>query len=272
MADGGKSIYGRKVFFVGANTTFETQVVERLRLMESEVYAINDYRKAKPYLRKNADSICFCIVESQLTLKGWHNFIKSFEEENVFQPLDMGVILQPLSDEKKANFIAELQLDAGVLTNNHDTETLFHEIVKAMDAKNAKGMRKYIRANCLTEPQADLLWLKDNRMFKLKIIDISSVGIAAKLSTGQANAVFINQIIEGVTLNLKSVQVGVDIKISAIKDAGDFLLVVIMFTTTTLPEAINKIRGYIGENLNETLRSSIRNSDLDRTDYEKLDS
>jgi hypothetical protein len=45
-----------------------------------------------------------------------------------------------------------------------------------------------------------------------------------------------------------------------------------MFTTTTLPEAINKIRGYIGENLNETLRSSIRNSDLDRTDYEKLDS
>lgn len=272
MADADKSIYGRKVFFVGANTTFESQVVERLRLMEYEVYAINDYRKAKPYLRKYADSICFCIAESQLSLKGWHNFIKSFENENVFHPLDMGVILPPLPDEKKENFISELQLDAGVFTHNPDMETLFHEIVKAMDAKNAKGMRKYIRANCLTEPQADLLWLKDNRMFKLKIIDISSVGIAAKLSTGQANAVFINQIIEGVTLNLKSVQVGVDIKISAIKDAGDFLLVVIMFTTSTLPEAINKIRGYIGENLNETLRSSIRNSDLDRTDYEKLES
>ena len=184
----------------------------------------------------------------------------------------MGVILPPLPDEKKENFISELQLDVGVFTHTPDMETLFHAIVKAMDAKNAKGMRKYIRANCLTEPQADLLWLKDNRMFKLKIIDISAVGIAAKLSPGQANAVFINQVIEGVTLNLKNVQVGVDIKISAIKDAGDFLLVVIMFTTTTLPEAINKIRGYIGENLNETLRSSIRNSDLDRTDYEKLES
>ena len=81
MADADKSIYGRKVFFINPSVTFEQQVIERLRLMEYEVYAIDDYRKAKPLLRKNADSICFCIVESQLTLKGWHNFIKSFEDK-----------------------------------------------------------------------------------------------------------------------------------------------------------------------------------------------
>lgn len=271
MADADKSIYGRKVFFINPSMNFETTVIDRLRLMEYEVYSIDDYRKAKPLLRKNSDSICFCIIESQLSLKGWHNFIKSFETENIFKPLDMGVIIPTLPEEKKANFIAGLQLDAGILMQNQDQETLFHEIVKSMDAMNAKGMRKYVRANCLNEPQADLLWLKDNRMFKLKIIDISAVGIAAKLSTGQANAVFINQVIEGVTLNLKSTQVGVDIKISAIKSAGDFLLVVIMFDTTTTPDAINKIRAYIAENLQTTLRSSIRNSDLDRTDYEKLD-
>lgn len=271
MSDADKSIYGRKVFFIAPSVSFEQQVIDRLRLMEYEVYAIDDYRKAKPLLRKNADCICFCIVESQLTLKGWHNFIKSFEEENVFAPLDMGVIIHTMPDEKKANFIATLQLDAGILMQDQDPEALFHDIVKAMDSQNAKGMRKYVRANCLNEPRADLLWLKDNRMFKLKIIDISSVGIAAKLSPGQANAVFINQIIEGVTLNLKNIQVGVDINISAIKAAGDFLLVIIMFTATTTPEAINKIRSYIAENLQDTLRSSIRNSDLDRVDYDHKD-
>lgn len=271
MADADKSIYGRKVFFINPSVTFEQQVIDRLRLMEYEVYAIDDYRKAKPLLRKNADSICFCIVESQLTLKGWHNFIKSFENENVFAPLDVGVIIPPLAEEKHANFIASLQLDAGIIKLEKDSEPMFHEIVKAMDKMNAKGMRKYVRANCLNESQADLLWLKDNRMLKLKIIDISSVGIAAKLSTGQSNAVFINQDIEGVTLNLKSTQVSVDIKISAIKSAGDFLLVVIMFNPTTVPEAINKIRNYIAENLQENLRSQIRASDLDRTDYEKLE-
>ncbi|MBQ4378737.1 MAG: hypothetical protein II821_06030 [Treponema sp.] len=272
MADEGKSIYGRKVFFVAPSVSFEQQVLERLRLMEYEVYAIDDYRKAKPLLRKNADSICFCMTDSQLTSKGWHNFIKSFENENVFSPLDMGVIMHLMPADKQANFEAGLQLEAGILDANKDPEQLFHDIVRAMDAKNAKGMRKYVRANCLNETQADLLWLKDNRMFKLKIIDISAVGIAAKLSAGQANAVFINQVIEGVTLNLKSVQVGVDIQITAIKSAGDYLLVVIMFNATTTPEAINKIRAYIAETLQENLRSSIRMSDLDRTDYEKLDS
>lgn len=270
MADSDKSIYGRKVFFVNPSVTFEQQVIERLRLMEYEVYAIDDYRKVKPILRKNADSICFCIAESQLSFKGWHNFIKSFEEENVFAPLDMGVIMHSLPGDKQSNFEAGLQLDAGVITLDQDSEKMFHEVVRALDAKEAKGLRKYVRANC-AEENADLLWLKDNRMFKLKIIDISSVGIAAKLSSGQANAVFINQIIEGVTLNLKNVQIGVDIKITAIKSAGDFLLVVIMFNATTTPDAINKIRRYIAENLQETLRSSIRNSDLDRTDYDRLE-
>ena len=266
-----KAVFGRKVFFIAPPANFETQVLERLRLMEYEVYVIDDYRKAKPILRKNADSICFCIVESQMTFKGWHNFIKSFEQENVFSPLDIGVIMRSQSDEKQANFISGLQLDAGIIKLDQDSENMFHEIVKTMDAKEAKGLRKYVRANCLNEPQADLLWLKDNRMFKLKIIDISSVGIAAKLSTTQANAVFINQIIENVTLNLKNTQVGVGIKITAIKSAGDFLLVIIMFTTSTPPDAINKIRAYIAENLQESLRASLRNSDLDRFDYEKTE-
>ena len=159
MADADKSIYGRKVFFINPSMNFESSVIDRLRLMEYEVYSIDDYRKAKPLLRKNSDSICFCIIESQLSLKGWHNFIKSFETENIFKPLDMGVIMPTLPEEKKANFIAGLQLDAGVLMQNQDQETLFHEIVKSMDAMNAKGMRKYVRANCLNEPQADLLWL-----------------------------------------------------------------------------------------------------------------
>ena len=271
MSEADKSIYGRKVFFGGANATFDMQVASRLRLMEYEVYTISDYRKVKPLLRKNADSICFCLVENQLSLKGWHNFIKSFENESVFAPLDVGVIIPDLPDEKKTTFISGLQLDAGILSLDLDPEVLFHEIVKALDAKKAKGMRKYVRASCINEPNADILWVKDSRMFKLKIIDISSVVIAAMLSMGQANAVFINQIIENVTLNLKNVQIVVDLKIDAIKSAGDFLLVVGMFTTSTVPAAINEIREYVAQTLQQNLFSMVRGNELDRTDYERFE-
>ena len=69
MAEVEKSIYGRKVFFVNPSTSFEASVIGRLRLMEYEVYAIEDYRKVKPLLRKNADSICFFLSKTSSPLK-----------------------------------------------------------------------------------------------------------------------------------------------------------------------------------------------------------
>lgn len=271
MADADKSIYGRKVFFLTPTTSFESLYLERLRNMEYEVYVINDYRKAKPLLRKNPDSICFCIIGSQLTLKGWHNFIKSFAEESVFRPLDLGIILPLLTEDKQSNFCAELQYDAGLFCLDGNSEELFRSIVKSLDSLGAKGLRKYVRANCLSESQTDLIFMKDNRMFKLKIIDISSVGIAAKLSMKHANLVFVNQTIKDVTLNLRNMNIIVDIQVTTIKSAGDFLLVIIMFADTVQPESISKIRRYISDNLKETLRATVKTSDLDMLDYEKLE-
>lgn len=270
MAEPDKSIYGRKVFFINPNPNFEQQIITRLRCMEYEVYSISDYRRAKPILRKNADSICFCIIESQLSLKGWHNFIKSFEEERVFGPLNIGVIVHPISEDKLKNFVADIQLDAGIIKHEQDPEAFFREIIKSLDAKNAKGLRRYVRVDCLNEPQADLLWFKNSKLFKLKIIDISSAGLAAQLPTKHAGDVGINQIIEGVTLNLRNESVNVDIKVTAIKAAADFLLVVIMFELTTAPESINKIRKYIAESLQTKIQNMVRVSELDRDDYENF--
>ena len=270
MADGDKSVFGRKVFFIMPGISLESQLLDRLRLLEYEVYVIDDYRKAKPILRKNPDSICYVCINDKLTLMGWHKFMKSFEDEGVFSPLDMGVISHHLSEEKREEFLNELQYDAGFIVQDKTSEYLLHEIIKNLDNLQAKGIRKYVRASCVAEPQADLLWIKDNRMFKLKIIDISSVGIAAKLSNSQANSVYINQIVEACTINLRTEQIIVDIKITAIKAAGDFLLVVIMFNSSTPADSVNKIRHYIATNLQETIDSSIKPVDLDRTDYDAV--
>ncbi len=270
MAEGDKSVFGRKVFFIMPEISLESQLLDRLRLMEYEVYVIDDYHKAKPILRKNPDSICYVCINDKLTLQGWHKFMKSFEDESVFSPLDMGIISPHISEDKRESFLSELQYDAGFIFQNQIGDNLLHEVIRNLDRLAAKGIRKYVRANCLSEPQADLLWIKDNRMFKLKIIDISSVGIAAKLSNSQANSVYINQIVEACTLNIRTDQILVDIKITAIKTAGDFLLVVIMFNSTTPADSINKIRRYIAANLQESIDSSIKPADYDKSDYDEL--
>lgn len=271
MAEQDKNVFGRKVFFINPSNYFETKVIERLRLMEYEVYVIDDYKKAKAILRKNADSICYVALEPPLSLKGWHNFIKSFEEEGVFSPLDMGIISLEHPQDKWFNFINGLQYDAGLIMQEENPDSMLHNIVKNLDKLNAMGLRKYVRANCLTEPKANALWMRNNQMFQLKIIDISSVGFAAKLSQNSANAVGVNQIIRGVTLNLRTHQILVDIKISAIKAAGDFLLAVVMFDSSTSTDAIDKVRAYITENLQDSIMNSISRNDIDRLDYENLE-
>ncbi len=270
MADGDKSVFGRKVFFIMPGISLESQILDRLRLMEYEVYVIDDYHKAKPILRKNPDSICYVCINDKLTLMGWHKFMKSFEDESVFSPLDMGIISHYITEDKRNEFLNELQYDAGFIVQDKVGDAVLHEIIKNLDNLQAKGIRKYVRASCINEQQADLLWIKDNRMFKLKIIDISSVGVAAKLSSNQANAIYINQIVEACTLNIRTDQILVDIKITAVKSAGDFLLVVIMFNSSTPAQSVAKIRHYIAENLQESIDSSIKPSDIDKTDYDAV--
>ena len=271
MAEQDKNVFGRKVFFINPSAFFESKIIERLRLMEYEVYIIDDYRKAKAILRKNADSICYVCIEQPLTLKGWHNFIKSFEEEGVFSPLDMGIISISHPQDKWFNFINGLQYDAGLIMTSENPESMLHEVVKNLDKLGAMGLRKYVRANCMQEPKADALWMRNNRMFQLKIVDISSVGFAARVAANQAAAVGVNQIIRGVTLNLRSRQVVVDIKITAIKSAGDFLLAIVMFDSSTPPSSIEKVREYITENLQDSIMSILTRNDIDRLDYENLE-
>ncbi|WP_407425427.1 hypothetical protein [Treponema sp.] len=267
MADTDKFIAGRKVFFLNPTPSFEEEVIERLRVMEYEVYSINDYRHAKNILRLNPDSILYINPNISMTLDGWHNYIRSFGEDPKFGSIDFGIIMQKQAPEKEKKFLANIEPKAGVLYFDSTKDELVRGISLALDKLSAKGMRKYVRADCITDKSAEIYWLKDNKMLKLKMIDISAAGIAAMLPATQANSIFVNQIIDGAYINIGKTQIITSIKISAIKNAGNNLLVIIMYGSDTLPTAINQIREYVSETLKANIKASIVNLPLDRRDY-----
>lgn len=270
MADADKSIYGRKIFFINPNVNFEEKVISRLRIMEYEVYSIEDIRTAKNILRLNPDSICFVLPNSGLTLNGWHNFLKTFDSEAKFNQLDVGIIMHTIQEDKARAFLAELKYEAGCFMLDQEPEELFHQITTALDKLGAKGLRKYVRADCISDRKAEIYWLKQNKMIKLKMIDISAAGIAATLSAAQQNEIFVNQIISGAYINMGKSQVSAPLKVTAIKTAGNNLLVVFMYGSETEPSAINTIRKYVGEMLKQKMKDSIASLPLDKTDYNNL--
>lgn len=263
-----KSVAGRKVFFVCPSFTIENTIIERLRTMEYEVYVVSDYRNTKNLLTLHTDSICYVCPDGTLSRDGWHNFIQSLESSEGFGSVDVGVISETIPPTKEEEFKKELKLTAGYYSML-GTEATLRETVKSLDKLSAKGMRKYVRVNCMDDAKAEFYWFtKDSKMFRLKLIDISSVGLAAKLPASQANAIFVNQLISDANIILNTKQVPVTAKVTAVKSASNFLLVVLMLTMDTPKSSLDAIRGYVTDSLQDALNRQIIGATQDKFNYE----
>lgn len=268
MAENDKSISGRKVFFINPNISVEGSVISRLQTMEYEVYALKDYRIAKNLFAALKDGICFICPDSQMSKEGWRNFIKFLETDETYKDFDIGVVSEMISENKQGEFTKDLKLAAGFFSMLGNESTV-RNLVKSLDKLKAKGMRKYIRVNCMDDQKAELYWFtKDKKMFRCKLIDLSTAGIAVKLPLSQAKAVFVNQLISDATLVLAGKQLPVCVKVSGIKAANDVLLVIMMYGMDTPVSTQNQIRSYVNEKLKLSLERQIRNLAPDKTKYD----
>lgn len=266
-----KSISGRKVFFINPNLDIENSVITRLQTMEYEVYALKDFRIAKNLFAALKDGICFVCPDSEMTKEGWRNFIKFLESDETYKDFDIGVISEMIPENKKSEFTKDLKLSAGFFSVLQ-ADDMVRNLVKTLDSLQAKGMRKYIRVSCLDDQKSELYWFtKDKKMFRCKLIDLSTVGIAAKLPSSQAKAVFVNQLISDATIVLAGKQLPVAVKVSGIKGANDVLLVIMMYGMDTPVSTQNQIRSYVNEKLKLDLDRHIKGLALDKRNYEILE-
>ncbi len=270
MADNNKSISGRKVFFINPTISIENFVIGRLQTMEYEVYVLKNYRTAKSLFSEIQEGICFVCPDAGLSKTGWHNFIKYFETNPVFENFDFGIFSESIAENKKSEIIKDLKLTAGFFSML-ETEELVRELVKSLDKLSAKGMRKHVRVSCIDSKETELYWFtKQQKMFRAKLLDISNAGIAVKLNASLSKEIFVNQLISETTLILSGKQVPVSVKVTGIKAVSDVLLVIMMYGMDTHVSALNQIRAYVTEKLRANLEAQIKASPLDKTNYEYM--
>ncbi len=261
------AIYGKKVFFLYPNYTLQTAIMEQLRTLEYEVYIINDYKDAKNILIKNHDSIFYLNPDGVFSPETWANYLKTIAEDSRFASISLGIITEKLDDNYKNILKSSVDLKAGLITQE-DPDTTLHAIIKQLDANGAKGMRQYVRANCLSDKTAEIFWLTDsNIMHKMKIIDISSVGLAISLTQKQTTMVQVNQIIPNACLMLKAKEYRVDVKVTAIKSDGKNSIAVLMLRMDNSPQILTAIRAYVANTLFNNIMDSIMGLPRDNTDY-----
>ncbi len=268
MADSqSNSIFGKKVFFLYPSYFFQNTIIENLRHNEYEVYIINDYKNVKNILTLNKECILYVNLDTVFNYASWFNFIDSIEQNEQYSSITIGVISEKLKESQIREISPASKLEAGIITTKDD-EKCTQEIIGYLEEHNAKGRRQYVRANCLDDQAAEIFWITaSNMMYKMKIVDISSSGIAVLVPAKQLTAIQLNALMPNMNLMLRGKKLTVTMRAQAVKATQNGAVGVLMFPDTTEPDIYDSVRTYIFETLSRKLNDSLFGLPVDQTNY-----
>ncbi|MCH5295841.1 MAG: hypothetical protein J1F14_08105 [Treponema sp.] len=268
VQNSGGPIWGRKTFFLNPSFTVLKDTLKVLHEHEFEVYTIANYREVKNILAQNKDSILYINIAAQLSMEGWFNFIRSIEQDPALNTTQVGLISGTLKPEVKEFLFENLKLPCGIITVENTVDVVSANIIDVLNAKNAKGRRQYVRASCLHDKEANMLWMYQNRMLKFKLIDVSSIGMAAIASPQIKSIISEKSLLRDVTLNIGHYQYNVNLVVLAIKPGQDGNVTLVCILGPDTPVSIrDSIRYYVGDTLQTLMDLSQNNAVNDNADY-----
>ena len=258
-------IFGRKIFFICATFTLNTNIILRLMEQEYEIYKIDEPRQLKNLLELNPQSIVYFNVDTHFSPQVWFNFISSFEHNPKFEKCDFGVF----STKGTGKFLYgnALKLSAGAFTIDKNFGEIMGLLLQKLELLKAKGMRKFVRLICADNKSAEAYFISGNMMFKMNFIDISSIGVGLIVPMKYAGFIKINSVIQGLTLVLGNKQLKANAKVHTIKAVSSGILAALIFTPDTPGNFRNYVRTYICEELQKKMAASLIKLQLDNTDY-----
>ncbi len=265
MAD--ENIYGRKIFFVAPPYTVKKETIPALRDAEYETYIIDDYRTARSIIKQNPNSVLFVNVDIHMPVVAWIVFLKKFKEDELFRDLSIGILSSTNDDSTRQLLFSEVDPQAGLITTNGSEDQILTDIANILMLLQVKGKRQYVRANCLSDRNAKLLWTHNDKMHELKMVDISNVGSALLLPSKFRDQIQDKMIIRGAAMQIGSVNKNIDLVVYGLHDSGSNILVITLFLNAGDPNLKSLTKKYIYDTLQAQMLASINNCPLDETDY-----
>lgn len=266
-----KYSYGRKIFFFLPHYSVRNEVISYLQTNEYEVYIIDDYRDIKNLIRRNPGAILFLNVDGTLPVSAWFNFIRSFEREEILCQSYISVLTDRMKKDEVDLFNRAAHLPGKVLTFDDGIEVLRDNILAILEETNAKGSRQYVRANVNYDKDAALFWNHGSKMHQLKLLDISSVGMAVKVPPMLENQIIVqNYVLYDVTMRLGSKQMVINAVVYSIRSTPESTIWILLLLDSTSNAVKNEIRSYVSQSIQKEMVVSINNDYQDNTDYNAL--
>jgi hypothetical protein len=172
---------GKKVLFLYPPPVL-TEVVEELASKEFEVYLVRDHAKVKRFLSASPDSILFVNLEDGLDDDGWERYVRDLRESPTTGGVGIGILSLNDDAELKQKYLMDIQVACGFITLKIGQAKTAEILVKTLEANEARGRRKFVRALC-SPGSAQVTVNMDGQTLRGEVSDFSSAGLALSLET-----------------------------------------------------------------------------------------
>ncbi|MDR0599710.1 MAG: PilZ domain-containing protein [Treponema sp.] len=257
MADDNTGLTGKKVFFLHPSVFVQNEVIAGLAQQEYEVYAAREESKLQRVLGKYPDSVVFASIDEVLGADKWEAWIRTVMENAVTKTVSIGILSSANTAAARQLYLDVLHVPCGFLSLKSDVSKLMTALLEVLRAAEAKGRRKYIRADTRGETMTTVnLSLKDGRYITGDIRDISVVGFSCVFSEFVELAK--NSLFSDMQIKLQSALIKAEGIVFGSRMENNNKVYVFVFTYKVDFTVKAKIRAYIQKNLQAKMDAELK--------------
>ena len=139
---------------------------------------MHDHQPLETVLRANPASIILCNIEHGMSEQQWEHLIRQLMAD---QSIDcrLGVVSQHGDRRLAEKYLMEMGVPCGFISLRVSPRELLRTLLTVLEANEARGKRRYVRAPCTAADMATFNLKVYGRVFDGSVVDISSAGMAA---------------------------------------------------------------------------------------------
>ena len=176
-------ITGKKIFLLYPHSVIQDEMLDILIMAGFEAYVLHDHRRASGLLRRFPASIMFINIDHGFSEPEWEAYIRGVLSDPLIIDCRLGILSYNTDQTLMRKYLMDLALPCGYVQLKLGVRESTGIMLSALEANEARGRRKFIRADCSGDHNALIEIRSSGGTWHGKILDISAAGIAAHFDT-----------------------------------------------------------------------------------------
>jgi len=171
---------GKKIFLLYPHSVIRDNLMDTLIMSGFETYTLVDEEKARSLLAKFPESILFINIDAGLKENKWESYIQSIQQDPKTIGSRIGIMSYNQDEELMRKYLIDMSIPCGYIQLKLGLVESTKIILNALEANEARGRRKFLRADCRDDLHASLNYKEESGLYRGKLMDISASGVTAR--------------------------------------------------------------------------------------------